>query len=251
MNSALVFQTCLGFGSGLILGELALVNSLKVADKIAQEKTKSIALAALSGGSVFCGYILPEEISPIFTGIALGLSVELINSALKNTQKEHTYANIATISAIFLLLYNQQSTIVFLPLILSFGATSFLKQNRVDRLMQQNCLQCLNLTHEFNEEYEQVEDLALEDNPMLCGNPPEVPLDPVLKRNDSSQVYDRKSINDRKVIPLKKYKNFVDDCLLKMKIDINKMREAIEEFRGFQTPPPSPRRRSGSRTKKT
>lgn len=249
MNHAALFQTCLGFGSGLILGELTLVHSLEKPDQTAQEKTRTIALAALSGGSTFCSYILPEEISPLFSGISLGLSVELINGARKNTQKEHTYANLATISALFFLHSNQESALVFLPLILGFGATSFLKQNREERLMKQNLLDFINLPLELNEEYEPKEELELVDNPMLYGNPPKIPLDPVLKRNDSSQVYDRSSISDRRCIPLKKYKEFIDDCLFNKEINIDKMREAIAEFKGYQTPPSSPRKRNRSRSR--
>jgi len=248
MNITALFQTSLGFGSGLILGELALFHSLEKPDQVAQEKTKAIALAALSGGGAFGRYILPEEIAPIVTGITLGLSVELINSTLNNKQKEHTYVNVATLTAIFLFHINQQTAIAFFPLILGLGATSYLKQNRADKLMQQNSLEYLNLAFELHEEYEQVDDLELKDNPMLCGDPPSIPLDPVLKRSGSSQVYDRKSLNDKRIIPLKKYKEFIDDCLLKKKIDINKMREAIEEFKGFQTPPSSPQSRRRSRS---
>ncbi len=248
MNSAALFQTCLGFGSGLILGEVAHEHSLKSPDKVTQEKTKSIALAALGLGGAFCSYIFPNEVSPIFSGIALGTTTEIIIGARKSTIKELTYANILAATSIFLFLHDQQPAIPFFPLIFGLVTTSFLKQDREDRMMQQMCLLRLDVANELHAEYEQEGDLELEDNPMLCGDPLEVPLDPVLIPNNPGRVYDRKSVNGR-AISLSKYKNFVEDCLLKEDIDITKMREAIAEFRGYQTPGAQSRMRSRSRTR--
>jgi len=102
MNKIELFQTTLGFTTGIASGELIIHKCREsFLNKSTREKVETVALAICSAASIYGEFSFSSENSPIFFSASLALNIASMSTAGRCENRFFALMNLATISSVF------------------------------------------------------------------------------------------------------------------------------------------------------
>lgn len=247
MNKIELFQTALGFTTGIIFGE---VTSHKCRNsflnKSTREKVETATLAFLSGLSIYGELAFSKNHSPILFGASLGLNIASVSSAGRSENRFLALMNLATISVVFHHHFVKNSALapeVIVPLTFALGTIFYARHKNIDALLDEN-------DYLFDEH----DDLIEENDGLLNENDGLYEENSVLAEQVEESREDAEALarEREEMAKLRAYRPFIDHHLSTGQASPRQLQEARDRFRAindYQLTATPTRQRSLSRTR--